>query len=87
MTSPGRSVRIVERYPTRSTGPNTSSAVVECCRVSPSITVLISQPPGGSSSGVTSHGPSGVVRSKVLPCRNCEVRNCQSRALTSFRTV
>ena len=38
------------------------------------------------SSVVTSHGPSGVEDSNVLPCRNWIVRFCQSRAETSLRT-
>ena len=39
------------------------------------------------SSGVTSHGPTGVARSHDLPWRNCAVRRCQSRIDTSLTTV
>ncbi len=40
-----------------------------------------------SSSGVTSHGPTGVACSHVLPCRNSIERYCQSRIETSLATV
>ena len=59
----------------------------ELCTVSPSSVVPMAQPPAGSSSGVTSYGPSGVECSNVLPCRNCLVRFWKSRTLTSFSTV
>jgi hypothetical protein len=39
----------------------------------------------GTSSAVTSAGPIGANPSKLLPRVHCEVRCCQSRALTSLK--
>ena len=65
------------------------SLVLESCMTSPSTRQRIGRPlpPAGNSSGVTSHGPNGVVDSKVFPDKNWVVRRCQSRTVTSLITL
>jgi hypothetical protein len=55
-----------------SAGPNSRSEVRDACITSPSTSqrTARSAPPSGSSSGVTTAGPTGVVRSNILPDRN-----------------
>jgi hypothetical protein len=57
------------------------------CRT-PSTVQRIASPASGSiSSGVTTTGPTGVVRSKFFPWNHSEVRPCQSRTEMSFMMV
>ena len=57
--------------------------------VSPLTRVMMRRPaaPGGSSSAVTTQGPSGPVPSKFLPGVHCEVLRWKSRTETSLKSV
>ena len=65
------------------------SEVLESCMVSPLTRVMMRRPeaPGGSSSAVTTQGPSGPVPSKFLPGVHCEVLRWKSRTETSLKSV
>src|SRR5262245_61188877 len=89
MMSPGSSVMNSDRYSIVLAVEKIMSDVLESCRVSPLTRVLIRRPeaPGGSSSEVTTQGPSGPVPSKFLPGVDCEVLRWKSRTDTSLKSV
>ena len=70
-------------------GTEHQSDVWDAWRTTPSTSQPIARSGAGppTSSGVTSHGPTGVERSQVLPCSHSSVRYCQSRIETSLATV
>jgi hypothetical protein len=88
MRSPGRKVITWLAYAAISAGPNSMSEVRACCITTPSTSQRTSRSAAcPTSSGVTTQGPAGVECWNILPCRNCEVRYCQSRIDTSLTTV
>ena len=87
ITSPGSRVMTADTYDTSAARRTTGRRCERPAPTSPStVHVMRWSGPGRApgSSGVTSHGPSGVDDSNVLPCRNCVVRCCQSRTDTSL---
>src|SRR6202008_3706759 len=89
MMSPGSSVMNSERYSMVLAVEKIMSDVLESCMVSPLTRVVMRRPaaPGGSSSAVTIHGPSGPVPSKFLPGVHCDVLRWKSRTETSLKRV
>src|SRR5579883_294475 len=86
--SPACSGVIEEMCAIKSGSLKISSRVFECCSTSPSIESFTSSACGSAiSSFVTIAGPSGANVLKLLPSVHCDVDNCTSRALTSFRIV
>ncbi len=86
-TSPGSSVKAVERCSTSAKQSKISSLVFDSWRSSPFTQVRRRSWWGsGSSSAVTIQGPIGPWVSKDLPIVQVGVRSCQSRTVTSFTT-
>lgn len=89
ITSPGYSVMNRLRYRTTWATGKIWSAVVPSCRFSPFTHSRSPRACGsGTSSAVTSHGPSGLNVSQFLPLSHCPPRsNWNSRSETSCATA
>ena len=88
MMSPGSSVNTVDRYSTCSQHEKIMSSVDASWRRSPLTQVRRRRRWGSpTSSPVTIHGPVGPWVSKDFPRVHVGVRHCQSRTVTSLRTV
>ena len=88
MMSPGSRVNTVDRYSTCSQHEKIMSSVDASWRRSPLTQVRRRRRWGSpTSSAVTIHGPIGPWVSKDFPSVHVGVRHCQSRTVTSLRTV